>query len=62
MGNDVWSKAVAAGRFKTKPIEEVKLGLGLVMKLEKGEIDKNCKIPDERRNFGVNKALWDPYS
>ncbi|PAV10786.1 hypothetical protein ASJ81_12320 [Methanosarcina spelaei] len=62
VGNDVWSKAVAAGRFETKPIEEVKLGLGLVMKLEKGEIDKNRKIPDERRNFGVNKALWDPYS
>ncbi|AKB44086.1 Coenzyme F420 hydrogenase subunit beta [Methanosarcina vacuolata Z-761] len=48
--------------FETKPIEEVKPGLGLVMKLAKEKIDKNRKTLEERRNFGVNKALRDPYA
>jgi len=48
--------------FETKPIEEVKPGLGLVMKLAKEKIDKNRRTLEERRNFGVNKALRDPYA
>jgi coenzyme F420 hydrogenase subunit beta len=62
VGNDVWSRAVAEGLFEIKPIEEVKPGLGLVMKLAKEKIDKNRKTLEERRNFGVNKALRDPYA
>jgi coenzyme F420 hydrogenase subunit beta len=61
-GNDVWSRAVAAGLFETKPIEEVKPGLELVMKLAKEKIDKNRKTVEERKTFGVNKALRDPYA
>jgi len=48
--------------FETKPIEEVKPGLRLVMKLVKEKIDKNRKTLEKRRNFGVNKALRDPYA
>ena len=61
-GNEVWSKAVAAGMFETKPIEEVKPGLELVMKLSKEKIDKNRETVEERKIFGVNKALRDPYA
>ncbi len=61
-GNEVWSKAVAAGMFETKPIEEVKPGLELVTKLSKEKIDKNRKTVEERKTFGVNKALRDPYA
>ena len=61
-GNEVWSKAVAAGMFETKPIEEVKFGLELVTKLAKEKIDKNRKTVEERKTFGVNKALRDPYA
>ena len=61
-GNEVWSKAVAAGLFETKPIEEVKPGLELVTKLAKEKIDKNRKTVEERKTFGVNKALRDPYA
>ncbi|WP_440945590.1 coenzyme F420 hydrogenase subunit beta [Methanosarcina sp. T3] len=62
VGNDIWSKAVDAGLFETKPIEEVKPGLELVMKLAKIKLDGNRKTLEERRNFGVNKALRDPYA
>lgn len=62
VGNDIWSKAVDAGLFETKPIEEVKPGLELVMKLAKIKLDRNRKTLEERRNFGVNKALRDPYA
>ena len=62
IGNEVWSKAVAAGMFETKPIEDVKPGLDLLIKLAKEKIDKNQKTVEERRNFGVNKALRDPYA
>ena len=62
VGNDVWSKAVAAGMFETKPIEDVKPGLELVTKLAKEKIDKNLKTVEERKTFGVNKALRDPYA
>ena len=61
-GNEVWSKAAAAGMFETKPIEEVKPGLELVTKLSKEKIDKNRKTVEERKTFGVNKALRDPYA
>lgn len=37
-GNEVWSKAVAAGMFETKPIEDVKPGLELLTKLAKEKI------------------------
>jgi coenzyme F420 hydrogenase subunit beta len=59
VGTDVWSKAVAAGLFETKPIEGVKPGLEMVTKLAKEKIDKNRKILEERKTFGVNKALRD---
>jgi len=36
--------------------------LELVMKLAKEKIDKNRKTLEERRNFGVNKAMRDPYA
>ncbi|HWR25380.1 MAG TPA: Coenzyme F420 hydrogenase/dehydrogenase, beta subunit C-terminal domain [Methanosarcina sp.] len=62
VGNEVWSKAVAAGLFETKSIEDVKPVLEIVMKLAKEKIDKNRKTVEERRNFGVNKALRDPYA
>jgi coenzyme F420 hydrogenase subunit beta len=62
VGNDIWSKAVDAGLFETKPIEEVKPGLELVMKLAKIKLDGNRKTLEERKTFGVNKALRDPYA
>ena len=62
VGNDVWSEAVAAGMFETMPIEEVKPGLELVTKLAKEKIDKNRKTVEERKTFGINKALRDPYA
>ena len=62
VGNDVWSKAVAEGIFETKPIEEVKPGLELVTKLAKEKIDKNRKTVEERKTFGINKALQNPYT
>jgi len=62
VGNDVWSKAVAEGIFETKPIEEVKPGLELVTKLAKEKIDKNRKTVEERKTFGINKALQTPYT
>jgi coenzyme F420 hydrogenase subunit beta len=62
VGNDVWSEAVAAGMFETMPIEEVKPGLEIVTKLAKEKIDKNRKTVEERKTFGINKALRDPYA
>lgn len=52
VGNDIWSKAVDAGLFETKPIEEVKPGLELVMKLAKIKLDGNRKTLEERRKIG----------
>jgi coenzyme F420 hydrogenase subunit beta len=60
-GNDVWAKAMAAGVFETKPIEEVKPGLELVTKLATEKITKNRKSIEERANFGVGKGLRNPY-
>jgi coenzyme F420 hydrogenase subunit beta len=62
VGNQIWSKAVAAGLFETKPIDEGKHGLELVTKLAKEKIEKNLKTLEERKTFGVNKALRDPYA
>jgi coenzyme F420 hydrogenase subunit beta len=60
-GDDIWAKAVAAGCFETKPIEQVKPGLELVSKLANEKISKNQKTVEERATFGVNKALRNPY-
>ena len=61
-GNEVWSKAIAAGIIETKPIDEGKFGLEILKKLAKEKIDKNRKTVEERKTFGVNKALRDPYA
>lgn len=61
-GNEVWSKAVAAGIIETKPIDEGKFGLEILKKLAKDKIDKNRKTVEERKTFGINKALRDPYA
>jgi len=61
-GNEVWSKAVAAGIIETKPIDEGKFGLEILKKLAKEKIDKNRKTVEARKTFGVNKALRDPYA
>jgi len=60
-GDDVWSKAVAAGYFETKDIATVKPGLDLVTKLATGKIDRNKKTIEERTSFGVGKGLRNPY-
>lgn len=62
VGNEIWSKAVADGLFETKPIEDVKPGLDLVTKLAKEKIEKNRKNLEDRKTFGVNKALRNPYA
>ncbi len=60
-GDDIWTKAIAAGCFETKSIEQVKPGLELVSKLANEKITKNQKTVEERAKFGVNKALRNPY-
>ena len=60
-GDDIWSKAMAAGCFETKPIEQVKPGLELVSKLANEKITKNQATVQSRATFGVNKALRNPY-
>jgi coenzyme F420 hydrogenase subunit beta len=60
-GDDVWAKAMAAGCFETKPIDQVKPGLELVSKLAIEKITKNQKTVDERKTFGVGKGLRSPY-
>ncbi len=60
-GDDIWSKAIAAGCFETKPIEQVKPGLELVSKLATEKITKNQKTVEGRAKFGVDKALRNPY-
>ncbi len=60
-GEDVWAKAMAAGCFETKPIEQVKPGLELVTKLATEKITKNRKTLEERASFGVGKGLRNPY-
>jgi coenzyme F420 hydrogenase subunit beta len=60
-GDDIWAKAIAAGCFETKPIEQVKPGLELVSKLANEKISKNQKTVEGRATFGVGKALRNPY-
>ena len=60
-GTDIWAKAMAAGCFETKPIEDVKPGLELVTKLATEKITKNRKTLEERATFGVGKGLRNPY-
>ncbi len=65
-GEDVWGRAIAAGCFETKPIEEVKPGLDLVKKLATEKITKNQKTVDKRKAFGLKadgspRALRNPY-
>ena len=60
-GEETWNKAIAAGCFETKPIEQVKPGLELVTKLANEKISKNKKTLEERATFGVGKALRNPY-
>ena len=60
-GEETWNKAIAAGCFETKPMEQVKPGLELVSKLANEKISKNKKTVEERATFGVNKALRNPY-
>jgi coenzyme F420 hydrogenase subunit beta len=60
-GDDIWAKAIAAGCFETKPIEQVKPGLELVSKLANEKIGKNQKTVEGRATFGVGKALRNPY-
>ncbi len=60
-GQTLWDKAVAAGCFEMKPIEQVKPGLELVSKLANEKINKNRKTLEERASFGVGKGLRSPY-
>jgi coenzyme F420 hydrogenase subunit beta len=60
-GDDIWTKAVTAGCFETKSIDQVKPGLDLVTKLAVEKITKNQKTVDERKTFGVGKGLRSPY-
>ncbi len=60
-GDDIWGKAIAAGCFETKPIDQVKPGLELVSKLANEKINKNQKTVEGRATFGVDKALRNPY-
>ncbi len=50
------------GHFEMKSFKEVKPGIELVTKLAKEKIDMNRKTVEERRTFGVNEALRDPYA
>ncbi|HMA06072.1 MAG TPA: Coenzyme F420 hydrogenase/dehydrogenase, beta subunit C-terminal domain, partial [Methanomicrobiales archaeon] len=59
VGTDLWSKITASGMVETKPIESVQPGLAMVTKLAKEKIDKNRKTLEERKTFGINKALRD---
>jgi coenzyme F420 hydrogenase subunit beta len=61
VGEDIWSKAIAAGCFETKPMDTVKPGLDLVTKLATEKITKNRKTLEERVSFGVGKGLRNPY-
>ncbi|NVO67951.1 coenzyme F420 hydrogenase subunit beta [Methanofollis tationis] len=61
VGDDVWSKANAAGCFETQDIAGVKPGLELVTKLATEKITKNQKTLDARATFGVGKGLRNPY-
>ena len=52
-GVDVFSAAVDAGLIETKPMDDVKPGLGLLEKLAKGKKDKGKKEIERRAKMGV---------
>ncbi len=60
-GENVWSKAVAAGWFETQPMDQVKPGLDLVNKLATEKITKNQNYLVARASYGVGKGLRSPY-
>jgi len=61
VGDGIWAKAVDAGCFEIKAIEDVKPGLDLVTKLATDKITKNQKTLEGRASFGVGKGLRNPY-
>ena len=52
-GVDIFSAAVDAGLIETKPMDDVKPGLGLLEKLAKGKKDKGKKEIERRAKMGV---------
>ena len=52
-GVDIFSAAVDAGLIETKPMDDVKPGLGLLEKLAKGKKDKSKKEIERRAKMGV---------
>ena len=52
-GVDIFSAAVDAGLIETKPMDDVKPGLGLLEKLAKGKKDKSKKEIERRPKMGV---------
>ena len=52
-GVDVFSAVVDAGLIETKPMDDVKPGLGLLEKLAKGKKDKGKKEIERRAKMGV---------
>jgi coenzyme F420 hydrogenase subunit beta len=61
-GDEIWSKAIAAGCFATNPIEQIMPGLAFVSKLANEKITKNQKTIEERARFGIDKELRNPYT
>jgi coenzyme F420 hydrogenase subunit beta len=61
-GDEIWSKAIAAGCFATNPIEQIMPGLAFVSKLANEKITKNQKTIEERGRFGIDKELRNPYT
>ncbi len=60
-GHSVWDKALAAGCFETKPMENIKPGLGLTKALATDKIARNTMTLEERATMGVGKGLRNPY-
>ena len=52
-GESVFKAAVDAGLIETKPMDDVKPGLGLLEKLAQGKKDKNNKERERRAKMGV---------
>ena len=52
-GESIFKAAVDAGLIETKPMDEVKPGLGLLEKLAKGKKDKNGKERERRAKMGL---------
>ncbi|ADP77830.1 coenzyme F420-reducing hydrogenase, beta subunit [Methanothermus fervidus DSM 2088] len=52
-GDKLFKEAVEVGMFETKPIEEVKPGLGLLKKLAKQKKERAEKTIEERKKLGL---------